>query len=494
MDGRGDNDERVEVNNALQRISRAVVLALAVATSACVGALQGGTIGGGNGNPLPLPGAAVAFDLVGCRSAVADNYCDGAASARFTIAQVVQSGTPDPARLQVGDGNGYVFVSAIPSTWGVVTIRIEANGFDAFQTTAQTADLIATNAKGLHNFYPLKSSHVDPSSIPLEQLAAIRGAMWPLGTASTCGPVSLGPRPGQADNVIATDFITDYPENEQACIIAELKARGYTHVVMGPLVDSDGYHGIWQPNDWRGANFDRFLDAVQRFYDNGLAVVVFISPDGWSLEQNQAEFTALLSTPRAQRLIRIAVPHGWEPARYGTSSCTWALWGQWIRQTLPNALVAIHTESDVDAPVGTDARCNDDDHAWNPGGNAAGWGRVAPFFHLWLTQSGAFANPDGTGGDREHPELTNFQNWARQFDQSVRGSYRDRFEHGYAGWPRASAWSDGRPLRVGCGEYSAYWKFWQHRTEAEGETWGNACIAAGGYFYLDSGRVAVPVQ
>jgi hypothetical protein len=78
----------------------------------------------------------------------------------------------------------------------------------------------------------------------------------------------------------------------QACIVAELKARGYTHVVMGPLVDSDGYHGIWQPNDWRGANFERFLDALQMFWDAGLAPVVFISPDGWTYEQNVDAFTA----------------------------------------------------------------------------------------------------------------------------------------------------------------------------------------------------------
>jgi hypothetical protein len=168
--------------------------------------------------------------------------------------------------------------------------------------------------------------------------------------------------------------------------------------------------------------------------------------------------------------------------------------GQWIRTTLPHALVLIHTESDVDAPVGTDARCNDDDHAWNPGGNAAGWARVAPFYHGWLTQSGAFDNPTQTGGDREHPELTNFENWQRQFDPAVRGSYRDRFEHGYAGWPMGSAWGLNQPLLVYAGEYSAYWKFWQHRTEAEGVAWGNRAIAAGAAGYLDSGSVPVPVR
>jgi hypothetical protein len=117
---------------------------------------------------------------------------------------------------------------------------------------------------------------------------------------------------------------------------------------------------------------------------------------------------------------------------------------------------------------------------------------VTPFYHGWLTQSAAFENPTQTGGDREHPELTNFDNWARQFDPAVRGSYRDRFEHGYAGWPTSSAWGVNQPLLVYAGEYSAYWKFWQHRAEAEGVAWGNRAIANGAAGYLDSGSVPVP--
>ena len=61
-------------------------------------------------------------------------------------------------------------------------------------------------------------------------------------------------------------------------------------------------------------------------------------------------------------------------------------------------------------------------------------------------------------------------------------------------WPRDSAWGPGRPLLVYAGEYSAYWKFWQHRTEVEGVQWGNAAIAAGAAGYLDSGSLPVPVR
>ena len=144
------------------------------------------------------------------------------------------------------------------------------------------------------------SSGVDPSRIPLETLAKIRGAMWP---QMAC---SLGPRPGAADNILATDFITDYPPDEQASAIAWLKQQGYTHVVVGPIVDSDGYHGIWTPHDWR-TNFEGFLDMLETFWAANLAPICFIHPDGWTLEQTQA-LTPLFQSARAQRLMRIVVP------------------------------------------------------------------------------------------------------------------------------------------------------------------------------------------
>lgn len=330
--------------------------------------------------------------------------------------------------------------------------------------------------------------HVNPAIYSFDQLAAIRGAMWPL-TEGACNNLSLGPRPGQPSNVIATVFLPDYPVAEQDCIIRELLRRNYTHVVVGPLVDSDGYHGMWAPNDWRGANFERFLDLLQKLWDAGLMPVVFLKPDNWSLDRMKTEFTPLLSQPRARNLIRITVPMGWEAgAAYEYSSCTWAAAGEWVRHLLPNALTLVHMVADRDAPAGTDFLCNDDDKHWNPGGNAAAWGRVAPFYHGWLAQFGAFDDPNRTGCDREHPSKTNFQCFQDSFNPEVRGSYRSRFERGYAGWPGVSAWRD-RPLYVYAGEYAAYWKFWHGRTEAESVQWGDAAMRAGAAGYLDSGSV-----
>src|SRR5262252_5411228 len=80
-------------------------------------------------------------------------------------------------------------------------------------------------------------AHVDPSALALDELARLRGAMW-----SARLDVPFGPRPGRSDNVVATAYFDDYSPADQSRIIAALKARGYTHVVAGPLVDTGGYH------------------------------------------------------------------------------------------------------------------------------------------------------------------------------------------------------------------------------------------------------------
>jgi hypothetical protein len=215
-------------------------------------------------DPTPAPATTIAFDLVACESAPVDNYCDGPSGARFTLHVKAPNPTRTSTWCQTRTGTR---TSPSSRTSPTATSRITADGFNVLGPQHLTpADLVKTNDAGQHNFFTLTPAHADPSGLPLEQLAAIRGGMWPL-TDGACGNLPIGPRPHDPTNVIATVFITDYSSDDQDCIIGELKRRGYTHVVMGPLVDSDGYHGTWQPNDWRGANFDRFLDAVQKFWD-----------------------------------------------------------------------------------------------------------------------------------------------------------------------------------------------------------------------------------
>lgn len=319
--------------------------------------------------------------------------------------------------------------------------------------------------------------HVDPSAFSLEQLARIRGAMW------TCrANLPYGPRPGDDDNIIATDFFSAYTPDQQATAIAVLKSKGYTHVVVGPIVDSDGYHGLYPAHDWRD-HFDDFLDVLQQFWDAGLPPICFIHPDNWTLEQTQA-LTALFLTPRAQRLMRIVVPAGWEPTRYGWSSVTWALFGAWARAVWPTALILLHTVADTDAPAGTDDRFNDDDLKANPTGNAGAWTRVAPYFHGWLIQNGPYTTaPTG------NPQLA--QNFGDQFRASVPHSIAWHFA-GNAGWPVGSAWGPTVRIKLYNAECTSFEAVWHNLSEGASQDWGDLAIAAGADGYLDSGRVAVP--
>jgi len=303
-------------------------------------------------------------------------------------------------------------------------------------------------------------SHTDPSTLALEELARVRGAMW-----SARLDVPFGPRPGHPDNVVATTYFDEYSPADQARIVAALKARGYTHVVAGPLVDTGGYHGQFHTQDWRGARFDRFLDQLQAFWDNGLAPVVFIHPDGWTFERTRDELTPLLRQPRAQRLIRIAVPTGWEPTRHSWSSCTWAAFAQWARETLPNALVLIHTVADADAPSGRDARCTDVDAA-------AAWTRVAPYIHGWLIQNGPYAAAPNADSRRA-------QTFAAQFKEQRRIT-------------RDSAWGPGIPILLYAAEQTAYTSYWKNLPEAASRAWGDLAMASGADGYLDGGTVNVP--
>jgi hypothetical protein len=322
---------------------------------------------------------------------------------------------------------------------------------------------------------PLPPPHFDPMSLSLEELAKIRGAMW---TEELNVP--LGPRPNQPNNIAATDFLWNYDDATKERILANLIEKGYTHVVNGPIVDSDGYHGAWSPNDWRGENFNRFLDMLEFEWDHKLIPVVFLKPDNWTFEQ-LAQLTQMFQSERAQRLIRIVVPAGWEPTRYEWSNATWIRFMKWGRETFPNAIVGIHTVCDVDAPVGTDSLGDDNNHL----SNADAWRRITPYLHFWLTQSCTYERKDGVADNGK----TNYQNWVDLFNPNIRGSYQDRFQHGYAGWPTFSAWGN-KPMKVIAGEYLSYWVFWHGASPAEARKWGDAALCAGADGYLDGGTGA----
>jgi type VI secretion system secreted protein VgrG len=330
---------------------------------------------------------------------------------------------------------------------------------------------------------PGSGEDVDPSGISLRTLARIRGAMW-----TVPGPWPYGPRPGAPNNITALEYIYSYPPDIQQQMIDTYKSHGYTHCCIGPI-NAQSYHGMYPDQNFEGANFDKFLDVLQMFWNNGLIPIVFMHPDNGTFNQTVAMYDPIIrGNPRAQKLMRVVVPTGWEPTRYGWSSNTWAKYCQWAHELLPNALILIHTVIDVDAPVGVDE--NGDDNK-NPGGNADGWKRVVPHIHGWLVQVAAFAEPNKKGGDSRFPDRTNFENFQMLFSPKDEKSYWSRFHRGYAGWPTNSLWGN-EPIKIYAGEYCSYWVFWHGRTYEEGVKWGDAAIAAGADGYLDGGSVDVP--
>jgi hypothetical protein len=315
------------------------------------------------------------------------------------------------------------------------------------------------------------AAHVDPSTIPLRELARFRGAMW---TARMNLP--FGPRPNQDDNCLAMPFIYLFTPEQQVAMIAEWKGRGYRHCCIGPPI-GQGYHGVY-PDYSFVDQFDQWLDVLQMLWDHDIPPICWVKGDYWTIEDLEAH-EYLFTTPRAQKLMRIVVPGGWEPHRE-TPSYTWRAWLEWGARVFPRSLRILHMVADHDAPgSGSEGYGNDEL-----------WANVIHLIHCWFVQSFAFEDPE-----KINPELgiTAYQEWKNSYDPRVSGSYPDRFQQGYAGWPTWSAWGDDQPLVDVPAEFASYWIFWDAwRKESEARSWGDAAIAAGARAYMDGGTVAVP--
>jgi len=150
----------------------------------------------------------------------------------------------------------------------------------------------------------------------LIERARIRGSMF---TARF--PMSLGPRPGQPSNILAMVAMPFLPQSEQDAAFGAYLDRGYTHAVSGPIVDPGGNHGIYPPSDFTQADaFNRYLDVLERGSTRGLQWIHFVKPDNWTLDEVQRELEPLYRQPRAQELLGLVIPAGWEPGRFGAPS------------------------------------------------------------------------------------------------------------------------------------------------------------------------------
>lgn len=332
---------------------------------------------------------------------------------------------------------------------------------------------------GYRSAWPLLSSgtagapvgHVDPSKFTLAQLARVRGSMW---TARL--NIDFGPRPFDPTNCLAIEFLYLYPPSEQQRMMDAWRARGYTHCCIGPCI-GQGYHNDYPDYSFVN-NFEAYLDVLQLLWDNGICPIYFVKGDTWTLDDLIAH-EHLFTSERAQRLLRIVVPAGWEPNRE-TPSHVWREWLEWGAHIFPKALRWIHMVADHDAPGSSSEGYTNDQL----------WANVVDLIHGWPVQSFAFEDPNAIN---EGQTITRYQEWINSYDITVRGSYPDRFVNGYAGWPTSSAWGHGKPLIAFPGEWGSYWVYNEReRLESEAQAWGDAAMAVGAKCYLDGGTVAVP--
>lgn len=298
------------------------------------------------------------------------------------------------------------------------------------------------------------------------RLRAIRGAIWP-----TRAPVAFGPRPGQPDNIVDTGCEAYSPQDLRMAQDA-IRARGYTHVQMGPFVDP-GYHGQYPAVDFR-QDPDFTLRQIENWWNLGLAVVAFIGPDGWSTDQMR-ELEPIFRQPRWQAALRMIVPMGWEPSE-DTPNAEFVNRYAWASRVFPNALQYIHLASDFDAPGN-----NADLTPGQPGfiGMPECWRRVCPFLAGYLIQNGPY-------GVSPAQDPTLAENFGDQFRATVRGSLRDRFVNGYAGWPTSCATGD--TLDLIAAEETSYNAYWRNLPESVSQDWGQLAMEAGADGYFDGGR------
>lgn len=466
----------------LRWMRRTLGVAAVSATAACA------TVPTAVTTPVTPPVALVSVDGVACRTPVVDGYCHGAKLAKFTITPTTVDQTP---RVQIANDDGYALFDGIPDTWTEVDIDIVASGFEPLETHVTLASLRERNATcpapGCHNTFQLISKDFDPSSVPLEELAAIRGAMW---TARLNLP--YGRRPGQDSNILAMDFYGLYGTEDRARMLHQYHdVQGYTDAVTGPVTGNDCYHGLYPC--FQGVpsqeQWDAYLDTLQEWWNHDrIRPVFFAKGDGWERPEFAADMDrmdALYSQPRAQRLIRTVAYCGWEPSgsKYGWKNQTYVDCLARGARVFPHALRLLHMVADLDSPIGGD----DDPVAHLKDGKAAAWRNVAPYIHGLLVQVGGYVDPESR---IRVPQPT--PEFLREFAK-VCPDFIRRFTTGDQGWPTSSARGEGKRLWVYYAEGASFGDFWDNWPESVALDLGDLAMESGADGYLDGGRVAVPV-
>lgn len=252
----------------------------------------------------------------------------------------------NPARCQI------VFALDETATGGG-TITIWATGAKVFSGAMNVPDTTTQNGREYtppQDGVPLElvKAGVNPFDIPLEELRAFKGSIWTARAA-----IDFGPRPGESSNILAMDEYISYNAADKATMIeGYVQERQYRHCPVGPPVDP-GYHGQYPPIDFR-ADPEGYAAMMQDLWNQGAYPVLFMSPDNWSLADCENILTPIFSQPYFQRVVRLAVPYGWEPGGYNISNADWVARFKWAQRVFPNAILGIHMIADFDAPIGGD--------------------------------------------------------------------------------------------------------------------------------------------
>lgn len=323
-------------------------------------------------------------------------------------------------------------------------------------------------------YYSGRGGHVDPSTWTRGEVLAVRGALF---TARY--PLPWAPRPYQETNILNIGEVFLYAnQSDRTRAFRAYTDRGYTHAPLGPWQPGEnrGYHGLYPPLSW---SFEQYLDVTQELADHGIKVAHFLKPDSWSADEFNRWLLPFYRSSRAQKLIRLAGPMGWEPSK-GTPNAEYVQAFKYVGAVLPNAYLFLHLEGDFDAPG------NNDD--FTPGlptyiGFAEAWNRLAQvgldaFFAQVL---GYWLDGDPVPQPGFVASLANF----------CRDQHR-RFYQGGAGWPTHN--NRGQQLRFVLAEYASYPDFNLDWPETYARDLGDLAMANESDGYLDGGRATVPVH
>lgn len=338
--------------------------------------------------------------------------------------------------------------------------------------------------------YRNRPQHVDPAQYTDAQLLTFRGAFFDV-YAGDCD-LPYGPRPHERTN-IAVFAAPYYTKEQRECVYGLWKARGYTHGNVGPFIDP-GYHGMNPGYDFRDDGGAWAADLIEEVWDHGFIPDVFITPDGWTVQQLQT-LEPIFRSPRWQRLARLVV-NGYEQqgSPYGWSNNVYVGHLAWLASVFPSAKRGLHTIADIEAPVGdgdeTSAdRCTADLIARLKcfHGNGDAWARVTPLIHFWFHQSEALFHPDHVDPNPSADGRTDAEHYFDLFDQSKASSFVQRFSFGRSGWPTVSA--NSGPLCVVAAEFLSYRVYWNLAfTEDMARDYGHRAVALGACGAMDGWR------